>query len=327
MSFQTGANLDTRSAVEKAQDINFKEIVASASPVEWKEKESSSIRRFPIFNQDGSGSCVAQTQAKELGIMRWLKDGKYVHFSATDIYQRRSNKPAAGMGAVDVRAIAQEGVTLEVLVPSQDMSDTQMDSMTIPNYMREVGKVFAVSDSVKITSGDMETVASVIQTTGKGVMIWFYFNIDEWTEQPLIKYPMLQLNDALRHSVTAVDFNLVNGKKCLVIEDSWGTSFGVAGQRIITEDFFKARNWFSSYLMNFKFDIPVTPKPHYVVGNVISLQNCLKFEGVFPSNVQSTGVYGPVTTQAVKDFQAKYGLEQVGVVGPKTTAKLQVLYP
>ena len=123
--FKNGALIDTRSEEKKAKDIQFKEIVASANPVVWTEKISTSWRKFPIFNQDGSGSCVAQTMAKIMGVLYYIKNSVYVHFSATHIYQRRSNKPAGGMAGVECFEIAKRGATLEVLTPSQDMTDTQ----------------------------------------------------------------------------------------------------------------------------------------------------------------------------------------------------------
>jgi hypothetical protein len=334
-NFQSGAVIDTRPEVEKWHDYKFHELVAAAAPVTWTEKPQSTWRRFPIFNQDGSGSCVAQTRAKELGIMRWLKDGVYVHFSATDIYQRRTNKPASGMGAVDAGNIVRSGVTLEVLVPSQNMSDGAMDEVRIEDYKRQVGAVFAVPNYVEDPTGDIDVVASIIQQTGKGVMVWFYFKIDEWTEKPFIKYPDLNVVTGERHSVCAVDFTLVDGKKYLIIEDSWGTSFGVAGQRLISEEFFKARNWYVGHLMAFKFDLPMQKPSHIFkvdlgIGmasdEVKVLQDCLKFEGVFPNNVDSTGYYGAVTKKAVIAFQARYGIPQIGLVGPITRAKLNELY-
>ena len=91
--FLSGALIDVRPEEEKENDYHFGEIVAAANPVSWVEKPQSAWRKFPIFNQDGSGSCVAQTLAKLLGILYWLKNQLYVHFSATHIYQRRSNKP------------------------------------------------------------------------------------------------------------------------------------------------------------------------------------------------------------------------------------------
>jgi hypothetical protein len=70
----TGALVDTRTKAEKEKDYFFAEVVASANPVDWVEKKESEWRSFPIFNQNGSGSCVAQTMAKMLGVMLWLKE-------------------------------------------------------------------------------------------------------------------------------------------------------------------------------------------------------------------------------------------------------------
>lgn len=348
--FVSGALPDERPIEAKLKDFKFDEIVASAAPVTWVEKPQSQWRKFPIFNQNGSGSCVAQTEAKELGIMRYLKDGVYVHFSATDIYQRRLNKPSAGMWAEDARNIIRNGgATLEVLAPSQSMTDAQMDAYKVEPYKRQVGDIFKVPNYLALSSGDEEKIGSVIQTTGKGVMIWFYFKIDEWTEAPVVKYPSLTVDspDVLRHSVCGVEVTLRSGVKGIVIDDSWGSSFGLIGQRFISQDFLRARNYHTSYLMNFQFDGTVVPKPRYTFTrdlrfseivttdpDVKVLQDILKYEGLFPTNTESTGYYGAITAKGVLSWQKKYKiasdaeLDALGgkVCGPKTRAKLNEIY-
>lgn len=341
--FQSGAAIDNRPESEKNKDVKLKEAVASAAPASWVEKTPDKWRKFPIFNQNGSGSCVAQTQAKELGIMRALKDGVYVHFSATDIYQRRANRPSIGMLATDARNIARAGVTLEVLTPSQNLTDSQMDGALVEPYKRQVGAVFSAPNYLEDPVKDIETTASVIQTTSKGTMLWFYFKADEWTEHPIIKYPTLDLSapDTLRHSVTGVEACLVGGKKSVIIEDSWGTSYGLAGQRVIDLDFFLARNWYAGHLMNFKFDEQLIPKPHYVFNNDLEfgmtnaevkiLQDIFKYEGMFPTNFDSTGYFGAETKKSAQKFQTKYGISSpssagYGRVGPKTRARLNEIY-
>ena len=326
--FKNGALVDERSDEEKAKDFKFEEIVASVAPVVWTEKVSTSWRKFPIFNQDGSGSCVAQTMAKLLGVLYWLKNGVYVHFSATHVYQRRINAPAGGMGGVDAFNIAQKGVTLEVLTPSQDMNDAQMDGIKIEQYKDDVGKIFKIGNYVVGPNKDLETIASIIQTTGKAVMVWYYFKHDEWTDVPTVKYPTLDLNASTtsRHSVTAVDFTLYQGRKCLIIEDSWGPNFGKGGQRIITEDFHNARNWFTAHPMNFNFEIPVIPPtPTFTFtlttrlgskGNeVAELQKYLQKAGYYPTNISTDGLFGKITEGAVKKFQTARGLVADGIVG------------
>lgn len=339
--FNSGALLDTRPEELKLKDFKFEELVASADPVNWVAKQT--FRSFPIFNQDGSGSCVAQTGAKLLGIMYWLKNKQYVHFSATHLYQRRSNKPGGGMIGVNCFDIMREGVTLEELVPSQNMNDAQMDSIDIPEYKDEVGKIFKISNYVVVPVKNIDTIASIIQKTGKGVMVWFYFTYAEWTTEPKVLDPNLDLYGAntARHSVTAVDFTIHNGKKAIVIEDSWGPYAGKGGQRIIDEDFFKARNFFAGYALDFKFDqgeeigkpkytfsktIYFTTNVKYGDKEVIALQDCLKWLGHFPKNIESTGYFGAVTKRAVQAFQSEKGLKADGIVGPATRAKLNEIF-
>lgn len=343
----TGALPDTRPDSEREKDYQFKEIVASADPVNWVEKPQSAWRKFPIFNQNGSGSCVAQTMAKLLGIMYFLKNQLYVHFSATHIYQRRSNKPAGGMAAVDAFDIARKGVTLEELVPSQSMTDPQMDGISIPDYKQKVGEVFKIGNYVILPIQDIDTIASVIQKTNKGVMVWYFFEYAEWENVPSIKNLNLTAlsGTAVRHSVTAVDFTLYQGKKALIIEDSWGPNFGVGGQRVITEDFHKSRNLFAAYPITFQFEEQSTPtKPQYTFtkelkfgqtnNDIKSLQDILKYEGLFPINTESTGYYGSITAKAILAWQKKHQvasdaeLDQLAgkVVGPKTIEKLNQLY-
>lgn len=346
-----GARIDERSDEEKAKDFKFAEIVVSAALVNWIQKEET--RRFPIFDQDGSGSCVAQTVAKMAGIMyAQANDDEYVHFSATHVYQRRWNKPSGGMNGVDALDIARQGVTLEQLVPSQRMTDNQMDSAVIEKYKQDVGKIFGWSNYVILPNKDIDAIASVIQETGKGVMVWFYFNYKEWKrDMPTVidKNMDLRGGSTLRHSVTAVDYTLLpDGSKALIIEDSWGNDTGIEGQRIITEDFFKARNWFAAHAMNFAFENPYDSAPG---GNftrnlefteevtqdddVVDLQNILKYEGMFPANVQSTGYYGNITAKAVLAWQLKfmpeYGENELialagKIVGPATRAALNKKY-
>lgn len=326
-----GALIDTRSEEEKAKDYRFGEIASAVEPVVWKEKSSAQWRKFPIFNQNGSGSCVAQTLRKMYGVYLWLNTGVWVDISASHIYQRRLNRPGAGMGGTDVFMIGQKGTTLNVFAPSDMMTDVQMDSVAVAPFMQKIGETFKLGSYIVVSPTDIDTIASLIQRTGKAVMVWFYFRNDEWIDTPVVKYSNLDLyaQSTARHSVAAVDFALVNGKKCLIIDDSWGLAFAMQGQRVITEEFFNARNFFAAHFMNFAFeDNPNAPKPSYD-GTVLSLQKCLRYEGFFPTNIEMTGNLGPITKKGISQFQVKYGLHPTGTgnVGPLTKAKLLQLYP
>lgn len=343
----TGALLDDRPEEEQEGDYKFEEIVTSAEPVLWKVKPQGDWRKFPIFSQNGSGSCVAQTLAKILGILHWLRKGEFVHFSATHIYQRRKNKPSLGMSGVDALNILTQGTTLEVLAPSENLTDLKMDTYEIEGYKKEVGEVFKIGNYIELPVKDMETVASVIQKTKKPVMVWFYFKYKEWTDFPSVLDSNLPESGQgiVRHSVTAVDFTLHNEKPALIVEDSWGPSYGLKGQRVIYEDFYKARNIYAAYPINFKFEEGGTViKPFYKFSKILefgmkdndvkSLQDILKFEGLFPNNVESTGFYGSVTAKGILTWQLKYKIAleyelkslKGKIVGPKTIKKLNEIY-
>ncbi len=55
---------------------------------------------------------------------------------------------------------------------------------------------------------------------------------------------------------------------------------------------------------------------------VTAIQDALKALGFFPTSVASTGFYGTVTVQAVRDFQAENSLTADGVAGPSTQGLL-----
>lgn len=355
--FISGALPDLRSAEQKDRDYTLREIVAELSPVRWEEKAPSTWRKFPVFNQDGSGSCVAQTLAKLLGILYWLKNQTYVHFSATHIYRRRSNRPSGGMSGVEAFEIAKSGVTLEELVPSQGMNDAQMDAVDIPGYKEKVGEVFRSSNYVMLPLRSIDAVASVIQATGKGVMVWLFFEFREWTDVPTVLNPDLGLTSSgvCRHSVAAVDFTLWKGEKALVVDESWGKNISMFdGQRVITEKFFNSRNWFAAYPIDFKFADQSAPSPDplpqparpshrftkvLAIGttdpDVAALQDILKYEGMFPTNVASTGYYGAITARGVRLWQTRHAVASAAEiaavdgrrVGDKTIEKLNQSYP
>lgn len=333
--FKNGAMLDLRPDSEKELDYKFEEIVSSAATVNWVEKPKSDWRKFQIYNQDGSGSCVAQTGRKLLSIMYWLVSGKWVDLSASHIYKRRANKPQGGMGGNDVFQIMQKGTTENQYAPSDNMNDTQMDSVEVTPEEELIGKKYAIGNYLTVPVKDIDTIASIIQTTGKGVMVWFYWKYDEWLDVPEVKHTNLNLYaaDTCRHSVCAVDFTLYNGEKALIIDDSWDkVATALDGQRVITESFFKERNFFAAYPMNFRYDqkhvftktLKFNPK-FFVDEEVKALQDILKKQGLFPSNVDTTGYFGAITLKAVKQFQTKYNLKPDGIVGPKTNEVLNTL--
>ncbi len=280
---------------------------------------------FPVYNQNQTSMCGANALSKALGIAYTTSYGSFIPFSRADIYQRRINKPEAGMTFPDMFKIASEGVTLEQLTPKELHSDSDADNLQIESFKREVGKVFSTNSGIYLAN-DIDTIASVIQTTGKGVILLTYFNAGEWSkEYPTIVDLGLNVVTALRHFVVAVDFTLVNGIKYLVVEDSaW---FGGLNRRYVSEEWVKKRVYSAGYPMNFKFMVGGVKRPVYDGLTVISAQECLRFEGLFPVNVKLFEGVGPTTRKALKSFQSKYYLPQTSQLDATTIKKLHQLFP
>ena len=321
---ELGAVIDIRPEEEKKDDVHFTDIVATANAVDWKEK--TNWRSFPVLNQYNSMMCGANALAKALGIAYSITYGVYIAFSRADIYQRRINRPSAGMIMNDMFRIASEGVTLEQLTPKEIRTDYDAETLIIENFKHKVGEVFAINGGVYVDSHDMEAVASIIQTTGKGIIFFMFFNSGEWSRRfPVIidKYLNVSAPDTLRHFIVGVDYGLIQGKKYLRIEDSaW---FGGLSERFVDEAWLKARGYQAGYPMRFKFQIGDGDKPSYDNVTIISAQKCLRYEGFFPINVDYFENLGPTTRKGLAAFQTK--LPVTSQLDEATKNKLRQLYP
>lgn len=229
------------------------------------------------------------------------------------------------MAMYDMWNIAKKGIPPKIITNVSIKSDSDCDNYKLESWKKDVGNIFAVNgEPIYLPQGDIETVASVIQTTNKAVILQMYFTAEEWsTFFPEVKNFNLDYNSALHHFVVAVDFTMYNGKKCLVIEDSaW---FGGQSVRFVSEDFFKNRNVNNSYSMNFKFNTSNEPHPAFD-GSIISFQKCMRSIGLFPTNISFIENFGPVTKKACLDFQTKYGLNPSGKIDDQTSAFLLKMF-
>lgn len=326
-----GAN-DLRSEEDKAKDINQAEFVASATTIDWVKKRTNEFRSFPELNQFFTYECVAFTTAKLALINFWLKTREILKFSAKFIYDYRVNKPAAGMIGDDAFQIWKEkGIPIEAVCKNDQVLET--DPIEISLFAKEVAKGFKLGDHITITEDGFNRVASTIQVTGKGVMVWFYFTAEEWSlEVPKVMTALTGPYDpnASRHSVTAVDFGIareiatIDGQQVIKIEDS--AHFGNKSVRYINREFFDKRCFLIKYPMQFNYEnpppVPTPNKPKYTFTKTLTkgmlndpdvkaLQDILRYEGFFPTNTASTGNYGSLTAGAVLNWQKAHNVAPV----------------
>lgn len=323
----TGALVDERPDAEKANDPTFAEVVGSAAPVAWQEKWPDAIRRFPDQDQKQSFTCGANALSKSEAVHFAQKYG-YLPFSRPDIYQRRSNMPAAGMAMWDMFDIASKGLvptSFTAEKPERLFQDSDYEALPIDRWAKGL-EPFKVRGNVKLPA-DVEAIASVIQQTGKAPVALTYFTAGEWSKEiPYIVESGMRVGDpsALRHFVAITDFTLYNGRKYLVVEDSaW---FGGYRRRLASEEWVRERFYEVRYGMNFAFE-QGTSRPSYDGLTVVSAQLCLRSLGYFPTNVATAEVVGPVTRQAIAKFQAANGLPQTQALDPETKKALHAQFP
>ena len=311
--------IDNQTEEQKAKNYKLAEVCATPAEVVWVEKPIGTY--YPVRNQDGSSTCVCQTYATELGILFKQKYGEFYDFSSSFPYQQRGGE-YGGCTSSDIYSIFPRiGNVYESFMPSQNMNESDVMKVEMKKWYKDLAKVYKVA-RIELPI-DFETVASTIQATGKGVMIWFRFSHAEWTDIPQV----LDQPTTSGHSVTTVDYLLKDGKKYLVIQDSWSVGYGIGGYRLISEEYFKARCFLTSYLKTFEILDPATVEKPVYNGTIISLQKCLKYEGLFPSNISETENYGPITKKAVIEFQLRYNIKPaLGVFGPLTSAKILSIY-
>lgn len=317
-------------ALKDEKDIrDFKRSeLARATIPNWKEK--SSFKSYKVRDQDGSYSCVAQSVATLLGALIEKKEGKYIEVSAKPIYTKRSNK-SEGMYFREAMQIGAEyGSTFEVSVPSQGIGETEMNDISnITDIDLWIANIVNGLNYFSV-SYNMDEIASILEE-GKPLIVGHCWDYDEWD----LEFPTIKANSSKKnhHCTTIVDYGLINGKKYLIQQDSWGSNKGKNGLRFLDESWLNRITgcWYYDELdyQSKETDTSVRFETDLEYGmiseDVKRLQQFLKDLGIFPQ-IDCTTFYGGITVKAVKDFQLDNGIISsstdlgAGRCGPKTRA-------
>jgi len=351
----SGVLQDNRMIEDKEKDYLTEEILAMAVPLnyitweEWKVKEENikMLADIQVNNQNNVGSCASQAGSLALAINNYIEDKKFLKFSAKPIYARRRNKISAGMYMDDLGNICREyGTVPEILYPSPN--DTEANMSCLEGYLsayESIAKVLRVKNYFWLyQTTNIDSFAQIL-ALGKPVVMTVIFGDGEFGEiAPEVK----PVPTKYGHAITILPnaYFTYNGKKAILIQNSWGDFRYYGGRQILTEDWFINNRvvcgiWFED-LNNLSVFNEQVEKPKYNFVNnlyygmnndeVKILQKCLATEKdddgyLFPLYQTATGYFGGITLQAVKRFQTKYEIEPVaGYVGIKTRTKLNQLF-
>ncbi len=314
--------VDNQTDEQKDANYKHKEVVTAVASATFPVKEPKDFVKYPIRSQGSSGRCVVFTYAKELSIWFFNKYGVWVDFSTCFPYQLRNNPDISGCSSVDIYSVFPKiGDIFESFMPGDGLGDSASMAVAMPPYAKDLAKII---DAKRIELPiDFDTIASTLQHTGKGVMLWFKFNNEEWKDIPVYSGKPYTSG----HSIIAIEPVTYKGVEYLVCDESWGLGYSLNGQRLISRDYFNKRCFLASYLMSFKFAKGAQETKPKFDGSIISAQTCFEWLGYFPSNVPKYENWGPVTRSACKKFQLAYSIEPAeGNFGPITKAKLTELF-
>jgi hypothetical protein len=326
-----GVTEDPRTEVAKAQDWRHEEVAAGVTAgAKWKEKPRDKWRRYVRRYQAYSSSCMAHSGVKVLGVENVPEEGSFVELSALPVYRARSNYPYEGMfqqNTLDL--LCKPTACSEAQMPSMGMTEEAMNR-PLPAFndaMRATAELYRANGYIFLEPGNIDAMAELIEK-GKAIHLIMFFTDEEyWRTIPKIIEPGLTRFDAhaRRHGIAAVDYTLKDGKKALVIDDSAGptSTFAESGQRLITEDFLKARCYGAGYLIERKNAPLDTPKPKHtftvplfygLVGDpeVAAMQKVLQYEGHLALTLDGAplplGNFYSMTAGALKKWQVKHGI-------------------
>ena len=323
---------DNRTQEEKSKDWNAEEIASASEMIPvFRNVGKNEWKKYTVRNQDGSGSCVSQALAKGFEVLYKKKTGKTIVFSATPIYQKRRNKPDAGMYIHDAFQIAvKTGTCPEENVKSQNLNDAEMDLMKLPDNFEELNNFLDAAAYVSLPK-DFDYIAAWVEKNGYA-QLHIAADRRSWSRD----FPRLgSQNRGIRHAIAVVDAITYKGEEYLVIEDSWGEFGDFIGQRLLSREVFDDMYTSAAGFTLLEYNItegvsfaPFNQKMEFGQKNaeVKRLQDYLKAKGFFPKNTDSTGFYGAITALAVYNFQISYKVASPvelnslkgKYVGPKT---------
>lgn len=331
------------------------EVAQAVAPFDWNagydvERDISAILgspfEFSTKNQGQSGSCGGQAFSY-LGQAISAAYGRHISERSAKFLYSQVYVPVPGGGSSDrdLAIIAKnQGFGLEGDTVSYE--NGQPPDEAFMERIQDItpgARIGASKDHISLAyvfpSITLDTVAQALNA-GKGIVLGLHgSNNGTWlTAHPKAPVAGEKLWAHYMYGGKArIDFN----KKGIWCKQSWGQNVGDNGWQFLDEDYFASGSIWGAVTMLYN-PVPTTLPQHVFAQDILlgqkgpevsALQTFLAYDGEF--NLAPTGYFGPITAQAVLNFQIKYKvadlatLEELGGdrVGPATRNALMSLVP
>lgn len=286
--------------------------IGSSEPVDWyrnlniqdelKKKLGSSFL-IPVNNQYQTLSCVGQAWSKYGGVRKVFGDinPNWVEFSPRDVYSHIC-LPQGGAWLIDGGLFCRKGVLPEEQLPPHWSGKSDM--VPTEEIMRDRGlegglesgdnanpnvydglRQLVKGGSVEHVGYDINSIAQAIRDNHGVVLAVYGENNGTW----LTRFPRTG-SMSWGHAVLALGYMYINGKKYILILNSWGKNVGEGGWQLLGEEWFGNNRYIGG---------ANTWSPE--VGNILrasDFEKILKY--IEDNNLMDTNFYAP---DAWKDIQ------------------------
>ncbi len=215
-----------------SKDYKYEQIMGVGVPFDWNAGWEIP-HQLKMESQNGSLSCVGQSWAKYAEELEMVENKNFTDLSAKDIYQRIF----APQGGAEIRLggklVVNLGVNTEEDVPSYENGIPPSET-----YMRkfiggdEEALIYKSKSYASVVPSSIDHIAQVIRDN-LGCVSGFNGDNAGWATA-FIKPP---LKTEWGHAVYLIGAQLINGKKYIKFQNSWGRGWGEGGYGYFDESY------------------------------------------------------------------------------------------